>query len=92
MMYVAKNFRVDRATAELGEAFPEIAVAEEAYNTLRSCLERVQRTGSQEADERATEFLELLTAARADSSWPTLFGEAGDAFAEALVTKIERAA
>jgi hypothetical protein len=89
LTHVSFNYQCDRETRELGEAFPEIAAAEELYTKLRAALERVQRTGSQEADNRATEFLELLANARHDSSWPLIVLASEDAFEEAMVRPVE---
>lgn len=90
IIHVSTNFTCDRETAELGEAFPEIAAVEEAYNKLHEALKRAQRCDSQQVDTRASEFLELLCVAHSDSSWALLLVNAEDAFTEARVRPIER--
>ena len=90
VVHVSHNFTCDRETAELGEAFPAAAVAEELYNKLREALQRVQKSGGQEADERASEFLELLAVARNDSSWGKFMVDTEDAFTEAMVRPVIR--
>ena len=87
---MSTNFNCDPDLAELGEAFPEIAAAEEAYNELRRRLERVQRCSSQVADTSATKFLVRLSEARHDSSWGEIIGDAEEAFSEARAVTVAR--
>ena len=87
---MATNFNCEPELAELGEAFPEIAAAEEAYNELRRRLERVQRCASQMADTSATRFLVRLNEARHDSSWGEIVGDAEETFSEARAVTVAR--
>lgn len=85
---VATNYRVDRETATLGEAWPAIKRAEEAYQAFRAALEEVQRGEDQRADTAASEFLMALADAAHDASWAGLVGDARDAFGEARVRRV----
>jgi len=92
IIHTATNDRADYETKTLGESWPAIRAAEEAYQAFVTALQAVQKANSDEADLSATEFLMALQDARSDSCWSRIVSDSQDAFTEARVRPIQRSA
>jgi hypothetical protein len=91
IFHTATSFACPRATAELGEDYPELLKIDRAYRLLERRLTRAAvRLNARHAIRTVTEFNLLLADARHDAAWASTLDEAKDAHEEARVMRIAR--
>jgi hypothetical protein len=92
VIYVSRNFAIDTATRELGEAHPVLKIADDNLRQFEKCLELLRSSGNRDVSRSAQRAFEMLGDLRHDVSWATIVDMAEEAAAEARVVPMIRKA